>query len=369
MFPPIITFLIVLSLLVFIHEFGHFLAAKKVGIKVEEFGFGYPPKIWGKKIGETIYSLNWIPFGGFVRLLGQEQLEEKKYSRRELKRAFFKQSKKARTLVLLAGILGNFLLGVICFSIIYSKLGIPKKLEFIKVMEVITGSPAQLGGLKKDDKIIKAAGQKVTNLTEFMKIVEENKGKEVILETADRQLSIVPRENPPQNEGRLGVVITDIEMVFYPWWQQPFLGAWEGLKEALSWGLMIFNGVIITILQLFKGITPQVAGPVGIFQLTSAAAKEGILNLIQFVGILSVNLAVLNFLPFPALDGGHLVFVFIGDLLGKKRRAKVEYYVNLAGFIFLISIMMLVTVSDFIKLFKQSAFLINVFSFFQSFFK
>ena len=365
MLPPLITFLIVLSLLIFIHELGHFLAAKKSGIKVEEFGFGYPPRIWGRRMGETIYSINWIPFGGFVKLLGQEKRERKKWSPQEIKRAFFSQSKKAKTIVLLAGIFGNFLLGALCFSIIYSKIGIPTELDYVKVVEVIKDSPAANAGLKRDNKIISIDGESIYSTAGFIKLIEENKGQEIVLQTLENEFHLIPRENPPEEEGRLGIVITDIEMVFYPFWQMPFRGAWEGLKEAFGWSWMILQGIGLTVKQLFHGITPEVAGPVGIFQLTASAAEQGILQLIQFVGILSVNLAVLNFLPFPALDGGHLMFLYIGPLLGKKRREKIENVVNTAGFIFLISLMILVTINDFARLFKDSP----VVEFIKSFFK
>jgi len=364
MVPPLIIFLIVLSLLIFVHELGHFLAAKKSGIKVEEFGFGYPPRIWSKKVGKTIYSVNWIPFGGFVKLLGQERGEKKKWSPQEIKQAFFSQSKKAKTAVLLAGIFGNFLFGVFCFSIIYSKIGIPTELDYVKVVEVIKDSPAANVGLKQDDKIISIDGKSIYSTAGFIELIEENKGQEIVLQTSENEFYLMPRENPPEKEGRIGVVITDIEMAFYPFWQMPFRGAWEGLKEAFGWTWMILQGIGLTIKQLFIGITPEVAGPVGIFQLTASAAEQGILQLIQFVGILSINLAVLNFLPFPALDGGHLMFVYIGPLLGKKRREKIEHIVTTAGFILLISLMILVTINDLSRLFKDSP----IISFLKSFF-
>jgi regulator of sigma E protease len=353
MLPSIVIFLIVLSVLIFIHELGHFLAAKKSGIRVEEFGFGYPPRIWGKRVGETIYSINWIPFGGFVRLLGQEKREKKKWSRKETKRAFFAQSKKRKILVLLAGILGNFFLGTACFSLIYSQLGIPKKLGYVKVVAVVESGPAAKAGLKERSQITAVGEEKISSVEEFVEIIEKNKGQEILVITREGRFPLVPRENPPEEEGRLGVVITDIEMVFYPWWQMPFRGAWEGIKEAMLWSAMVFGGVILTIKQLLMGIPPEVAGPVGIFQLTTAAAEEGILALIQFVGILSVNLAVLNLLPFPALDGGHVLFIFLGGLLSEQKREKVEHIVNTVGFIFLISLMILVTINDFMRLFQN----------------
>ncbi len=352
--PSFIIFLIVLSILIFVHELGHFLVAKRVGIKVLEFGFGYPPRLWGKKIGETIYSLNWIPFGGFVRLLGQEKAEKKHWRPKEKKQAFFAQPKKYKIPVLLAGILGNLFLGIVCFSIIYSRLGIPTPLGYIQVMEVMENSPAASAGLTKGMQIIELDAKKATKIEEFIKVLEEKKGQAVLIRTREQEFKLVPRENPPVGEGRLGVAITDIEMKFYPWWQMPILSAWHGTKEALLWSWLVLSGVILTLKQLFAGVAPEVAGPVGIFQLTTAAAKEGVLELIQFVGILSINLGVLNLLPFPALDGGHLMFTLLGGLIKEEKRERIEHVINAAGFIFLLSLMVLVTVNDLMRLFQNS---------------
>ncbi|MFC1711302.1 RIP metalloprotease [Patescibacteria group bacterium] len=364
MLPPLIIFLIVLSILVFIHEFGHFIAAKKNGIKVEEFGFGYPPRLWGKQIGETLYSINWIPFGGFVRIFGQESHSAKDISVKDKNRAFFAKSKKARALVLVAGALGNFLLGILCFALIYSKIGIPEKLDYVKIAGVTDNSPAKNAGLKEGDKVLAVNGKKTISLSEFIPILEQEKGKEIVLQTQRGDFSVLVRENPPENEGRLGVIITDIEKKFYPWWQMPFRGMWEGTKEALSWGLMIFLGLGYSIKQIFLGVAPEVAGPIGIYQLTTTAAKQGILELIQFVGILSVNLAVINMLPIPAFDGGHLVFLLFGDFLGKKRKDKVEHGINIAGFVIIISLMVLLTANDLIRIFKSSPIIASILSFF-----
>lgn len=357
MLPSIIIFLIVLSLLVFIHELGHFLAAKKSGIMVEEFGFGYPPKIFGIKKGETVYSLNWIPFGGFVKLLGQEAQETEGLSEKLAKRSFYYQPKRVKIIVLIAGILGNFILGIFCFMVIYAKLGIPQDLKYLKIVDIIKDSPAEKAGLQNNDQIFKVNSQIVYYLIDFIKVVEANKGKEVILSTQRGDFTLEARENPPENEGRLGILITDTERRFFPWWQMPIKSCWSGIKEALTWSLLIIQGLIITIKQLFSGIAPEVAGPVGIYQLTSAAAQQGLLELIQFVGVLSVNLAILNLLPIPALDGGHLMFTIFGGLIGSKR-AKVERIFNIIGFTTLISLMILVTINDLIRIFKIS----NLFS-------
>jgi len=353
MLPNAIIFIIVLSILIFIHEFGHFFAAKKLGIKVEEFGFGYPPRLIGKKIGETIYSINLIPFGGFVRLLGQEKGEKKKWKKSELKRAFFTQKKWKRIIVLTAGVLGNFFLGIVCFSYIHSKIGIPQKLGYVKVEQVIKDSPADKAGIKTGAKIIAVDNKTVETIDQLVSAVDEKAGREIQLKTKKQTYKLTPRINPPEGQGKMGIVITDIKMAFYPWWQMPFLGAWEGIKEALSWTIMIVQGMVLTFRQLIAGKAPQVAGPVGIFQLTSTAAQQGFLQLVQFVGILSINLGVLNLLPFPALDGGHVVFVFLGDVLKAKNKEKWEHYINMAGFIILISLMIVITINDFSRLFEN----------------
>ncbi|MGB9706783.1 MAG: site-2 protease family protein, partial [Microgenomates group bacterium] len=255
-----LTFFFILSVLVLVHEFGHLLAAKKAGIKVEEFGFGYPPRIWAKKIGETEYSLNAVPFGGFVRLFG-DPAEGKLVTGKAFKQSFLGKSKKARTAVILAGVLANFLLGVVVFSIIYSISGIPQKTDKIKIVGIAPGSPAQKFGLKEGDVILAVDDQKLTELTKFTKLIEEKKGKEIKLlvgrekdnpclekvlggagfscQDGNLLFWLAPRENPPEGEGPLGVVVSDIEIVKYPFWQMPFRGAVEGIKEAFGWGMLV----------------------------------------------------------------------------------------------------------------------------------
>ncbi|MGB9911008.1 MAG: M50 family metallopeptidase [Microgenomates group bacterium] len=365
----IILSLLVLSILILAHEFGHFLAAKKAGIKVEEFGFGYPPRLFGKKIGETIYSINVIPFGGFVKLYGEE-LEERKKE----KFAFWAKSKKARSAVILAGVFANFLLGIAIFSLVYSFTGIPQKTNKVKIVGISPDSPAQKGGLKVDDVILAVDDEKITNLTEFTKLIQGKKGKEVKLlikrekdnpckekvlggggfscENGNLVFWLIPRETPPEGEGPLGVVVSDVELVRYWWGKTIVLGIWEGLKEAIGWGGLILLSLKKMLGDLFfKGIVPQdVAGPVGVFQVTSQVAKQGILNLLQFTGILSINLAILNVLPFPALDGGRLIFIFYELIFRRRPSAKIEHWVNFLGMVVLIFLILAVTVKDIQRL-------------------
>ncbi|MBU1085065.1 M50 family metallopeptidase, partial [Patescibacteria group bacterium] len=312
----IISFIIILSILVLVHELGHFFVAKKFGIKIEEFGFGYPPRIWGKKIGETIYSLNWLPFGGFVRMLGEDssgQVNNKK----DLKRAFFNQTKKVRIVVLMAGVVMNFLLGVVLFGVIYTKIGIPEQVDYLVVTNVVEGSPAYKAGLKINDKIVN-----VGSMSEFINSVSAHGGEDYELELLDgRKLVVVPRikEETPEGQGSLGVAITNVDMVMYPYWQRPFRGMLTGLKEAIAWGKDIFESLSLMIVKLFKGDVPQdVAGVVGIYQISKNVSSQGLIAVLQFMAILSINLSILNLLPIPALDGGRLLFIAIEAVIKKR---------------------------------------------------
>jgi len=349
-----LAFALVFSILIFIHEFGHFLAAKKSGMKVEEFGFGFPPRIFGLKIGETLYSLNWILFGGFVKIYGQgEEVKEEK------KRSFLAKTKKARALVILSGIIMNFLLAVALFSIIYGKLGIPKASDKISVVDFAKNSPAKEIGLELGDVIL---GFEINNETKtfantenFIKAVDEYRGQKINLKIERQkeqlQFEIVPRtqEETPEQEGPLGVAISSVETVFYPWWKMIFSSIIAGFKEAVSWVILVFSSILISLKQLILGEAPQVAGPIGIYYLTKQAAKEGWLTLFQFTGILSVNLAVLNFLPLPLLDGGWLILIILENFFTRKKIAKLEQKVNIIGIIFFGILMILVTINDFVN--------------------
>jgi regulator of sigma E protease len=347
MFGSILIFILVLSILVLVHEFGHYWVAKRNGIWVEEFGFGLPPRVFGKKIGETIYSVNLFPFGGFVRLHGENEEGISKPNR-----AFSGKSKKVRFAIVIAGVVMNFLLAVFAFAIVYSFSGIPRDMGFVKVVDIAAGSPAQSGGVVVGDVIKKVDGVEVKTVDEFVKKVEEKKGKKTFVELEnDKRLILSPRETPPEGEGPLGVVITTTEIYFPPVWQRPFLGIYYGFKDAIFWGETVIKGFASIVTSLFKGVVPQdIAGPVGIFAVTSEAAKIGVIALINFIGILSVNLAILNVLPFPALDGGRLLFIAIEGIIGKKVLPKVESAIHSVGMIILLLLLLAVTAHDIKRL-------------------
>jgi len=377
MLLTLIVFLFVLSLLILAHEFGHFLMAKRAGIGVEEFGFGYPPRMFAKKIGETTYSINWILFGGFVKLLGEE-LEER-IKERESKKSFWAKSKKARTSVIVSGVLANFLLAIVCFSIVYSFIGIPTRTNRIEVVGIMENSPAVQAGLRENDIILGINGNLIDSVDKFVESVNKEKGKQIAIKVERKEnnpclekvlgvlgfscegdkliLFATPRESPPQGEGALGLIISDTEMKKYPLWQMPFYGTIEGVKEAFTWIGLVFGGIGEMARNLVtKGQIPrEIAGPLGILQITSGVARSGILTILQFIGVLSVNLAVLNILPFPALDGGRLVFVGYELVTRKKPKPKIEHWVNYIGMAFLLFLIILVTINDIARLIETTS--------------
>jgi len=351
MLGSILTAVLVLSFLILIHELGHFIAAKKSGVYVEEFGIGLPPRLFGKKFGETIYSINALPFGGFVKLHGENSLDSIKYP----KRSFLKKSKKIRILIITAGVLMNFFVGILAFSITYSFSGIPRNTGEVKVIEVVPGSPAQISGILVGDIVKKVDENNISDTSKFISLVNGKLDQKVLVEikrtigeqSETKKIRITPRVNPPKNEGPLGVIITATEIYYPPIWQRPFVGIYYGFKEAIFWGITIVQGLFSIIIGLFSGNIPQdVSGPVGIFAITTEAAKYGILSLINFIGIFSVNLAILNIIPFPALDGGRVLFIAIEAITRKKVLPKVENLVHSIGMILLLILLVILTARD-----------------------
>lgn len=355
MIVDLLIFFGVLSVLVLIHELGHFLVARWVGVKVEEFGFGLPPRIWGKRIGETIYSLNYLPIGGFVRLFGEDENPGG-----DTKRAFINKSKRARIAIVVAGVVMNFLLAVGVFSFLYTKLGIPTVTNVVKVVGVALNSPAETVGIKEGDIIRQFKdGVRVEEIKDsgrFISLVAQAKGREIEvgIERVGELIyfNLNPRENPPLGEGSLGIAISSVESKFYPWYEMPFRATYFGVSEAFEWTRMIGSGLggLVSGLITAGRVPADISGPVGIYQVVAQVAKTGYLNLLRLVGILSVNLAVLNILPFPALDGGRLLFIMLEAVFGRKVAPKFERVVHAVGLAILITLILLVTVKDLQKL-------------------
>lgn len=351
-----IIFAVALSTLVLVHEFGHFFAAKKTGVKVEEFGLGLPPKIVGKKIKGTIFSLNWLPIGGFCKLYGEDS-EQKGSS------AFNNKKPWQKMVIVLGGVLMNLIMAVVIFSVVYAILGVPKEVDKVTVIGVAKDSPAEKAGLKENDWIKSVGGVEIKTPNELTNEVGKYKGKNVeLIVVGDvgnglkpfRTLQIEVRENPPAGQGSIGVAISNTEMVPIKWYEI-HKGVAAGFKEAYFWGKIIMQGVGKMVGGLLTGHVPKdVSGPIGMFEATSSIkANQGMLALIHFFGVVSVNLAVVNVLPFPALDGGRILFVFYEMIFRKKANQKFELAVNNVGMLILLMLILLITVGDVGRLIKR----------------
>jgi len=339
MFIGIVFVIIFLSILILVHELGHFLAAKKFGLLVEEFGFGLPPRIWGKKIGETIYSINALPFGGFVKIYGEDNLKEEQ----SRERSFISLKIWQRAIILAAGVFFNFLLGWIVFSIIFS-IGMPSA---VIITDVLKNTPAAEAGLMQGDII-----KRFSTTKELIDFINNNRGKEISLEVERNgeflKVSAIPRINPPEGHGALGIGLADAGLPK----QNIFLSFWEGLKASLSLIITIFMAIIDLIGKTFIGQASleAVTGPVGITKITAQASSMGFVYLLQLLALISLNLTVINIFPFPALDGGRLLFLGIEKIKGSPLNPKFEKWANAVGFALLIFLMVAITIKDIIKL-------------------
>ncbi len=342
----IIRFIIILSILVFVHELGHFAIAKFSGIKVREFGLGFPPKLIGKRYKGTLYSLNALPIGGFVKLYGEDSSVQKERSK-----AYYHKSKLVRAAVVTAGVIMNFLLAVLAFATITWVLGIPTETGQVTVKNVVADSPAQTAKLAPGDIVANVDGQKVTETKQFTEFVNSKKGQEIVL-TINRNgqneiAKLTPRANPPQGQGPIGVSVSSSELRQPPLIKRPFIALREGFNEAVYWIGVTVSGLASVFTEAFKGRAPEgLAGPVGIYKITNQVAEGGILALVSLVGLLSINLAVLNIMPFPALDGGRLFFILVEAITGRRPSEKFEGIVHYIGMIILLTFILAVTFND-----------------------
>ena len=324
-----LTTLFLLVILILGHELGHFLAAKMSGVRVDEFGIGFPPKLFAKKIGETLYTFNLLPFGGFVKIHG----EDKDSAKEEPERSFTNQPFWKQAWIILAGVSANFLIAWIAFSAVLY-IGLPGG---VMLSDVAQGSPADTVGLQPGVII-----EDFESSDDFIAFINENLGQEITINGK----TMIPRENPPEGEGALGVVLTDtgFEGVGF------IESIWLGLKQSvliLGAIFMALGGFIWGALTGdFTGMS-QVSGPVGVFNIVRQAGTLGAVYVTQLLGLISLNLAVLNLIPFPALDGGRLLFISLRKFFGEKIFShKVEAIVNVTGFALLLLLMIIVTIKD-----------------------
>jgi len=340
--------------LVSLHELGHFLVAKKFGVKVEEFGIGYPPRIIGKRIGETFYSLNLLPFGAFVKMPGE--IGESKDPR-----SFSAQSVGRRILIALGGVVTFWIMAAFLFSIVFS-LGAPTVVEDetvtnitdpkVQITSVDSNSPADLVGIKAGDIIKEMSfGEQVevpSTIKEVQDFTNNHLGKEIFL-TVERKgelitLSLIPRITPPTGQGPMGVGLVRTAIKKYPW----YLAPGQGIITTINLTVGIIQGYGQAIVNVIQGIPSgvQMAGPVRVFQMLSYAQQMGLNHFIGFLGMISIYLAIFNILPIPALDGGKIAFLVLEGIRKKPIPKRIEYNITAGFFILLLILMVWVTIND-----------------------
>ncbi|HNW19776.1 MAG TPA: RIP metalloprotease RseP [bacterium] len=372
----VVIFLAVLSVLVVVHELGHFLAARWTGVGVEEFGLGFPPRLIGwfkngrghwRTIGwrpprhrHTIFSLNWIPLGGFVKLHGEDGID-----RPNDPQSFSNKKAGQRILVVIAGVVMNIVLAAIIF-IIGLSVGWPQATnnlgpqarvanQQIAIIEVIPDSPANQAGLQAGDLITSINQQTIASINQLRQLNQESAGQPLNYQIKRQETELDIQVKPQMMDGNnsqytIGAALAESGLVSYAWPR----AIWEGWRlTALS-----LKDIAVGFWQLLNGLfhghnmADQVAGPVGIAVLTGQISSLGFIYLLQFVALLSLNLAFINILPLPALDGGRLLFIAIEKITGHRTKAQIEALVHNIGFILLLSLIILITFQDVSRLLR-----------------
>jgi regulator of sigma E protease len=370
-----IVFILILGLLIFVHELGHFLMARRNGIRAEEFGFGFPPRavgiirdeetkkfkwVWGGKdivSDNTVYSINWIPLGGFVKIKGADTMEPGEDS-------FIGKSAWIRIKVLAAGVVMNFILAWFLISI-GLMIGAPEAIDSIaangnsskiQISDVQTESPASAMGFKIGDEVLKKqkSGLDFAIVKDVQDYISANKGREITLKIkrGDKILSLsgTPRADAPLGQGPLGISLVETTIIKYPWYQ----AIWKGLTTVID----LIGAMVVGLFVLIKNILTtqhagvEVAGPVGIAVMTKQFTSLGLIYVLQFAALLSINLGIINAFPFPALDGGRILFILIEKVKGSPVSQKTEQMFHSVGFVLLILLMLFITFKDVLRFVK-----------------
>ena len=338
-----------LSIIIILHEAGHFLFARRFGVKVEEFGIGYPPRIFSFKKNEVIYSINAIPFGGFVKIVEHDGPN-----------SFSSKSLGKRTIILLAGVVNNALIAFLLFTILFS-IGMPTfalpeayKQDIpsaVTIREIEKDSPASLAGLESGDVILGMerldSFYETTSIGDVQDKTKEFQGKEIQLiiqrEGESIEIGIIPRESPPEGKGYLGVILTDDGVLKYSLFKAP----WQSIRFMGILTQETFTGLGRVFGNLFKhGNIEELTGPVGIMAITTRGFQWGWKYGLYILGLISYAFAIFNLFPIPAVDGGRILFLMIEKIRRKPISQRTEILVNNICFYLLIALLFVVTIKD-----------------------
>jgi regulator of sigma E protease len=379
----IIIFILILSFLILIHELGHYLAALWAKVKVDEFGLGYPPKAWKLfSYKGTDFTLNWIPFGGFVRMQGEEgvsgldeetsELKSDKKNIGKLTGQFYQATTWQKLVIIFAGVTFNFIFGIVALIIVFTNMGIPEPIMEARIGLVAENSPAAEAGLRENTNItgliVEDEEYVINNPDDLISAISDLQGQEIVLITSglcegrvcqddrsEHRVYVRTAEEIPEGQGAIGIAFDQVAFVFYPGFEMIYKSIIHGVTQAMALGWLIVQAFSDILKNLFsRGVVPdEVAGPVGIvhYAQTNGIFSDGWLAMISFAGMLSINLAVINVLPLPPLDGGRAVFAILDALLGKTKTQKAEAIFNYVGYIFLLGLIILITIRDVYRLF------------------
>lgn len=336
----IIATIFVIGLLVFFHELGHFITAKAVGMKVHEFALGFGPKLLSKQGGETLYSLRVIPLGGFNKIAGMDPDEEQDEF------SFNAKPIWARMLVIVAGPLMNFFLPILLFVIIFLGAGIDTPSDAAVIGTVLQDRPAARVGLAAGDRVLSVNDIQIDSWRQFVSIIQVSAGKQLVLaydrDNQKGSVTITPEFDPKANRGIIGVVPLIVN--YRP-------GPLEAVSLACQQVYAIGTSMLSGIGQMITGRAPaDVAGPIGVAQMAGQVAQMGILPLLQFSAFLSINLGLINLLPVPVLDGGHIVTLAVEAVRRKPLSPQKMQYIQMIGFTLLMLLLLLATFKDITRL-------------------
>lgn len=350
----LIVFFLILGIVILVHEFGHFVAAKKTGVPVNEFGIGFPPKIWKKKKGETEYFIGAIPFGGLCAIDGENEEKESIYDSKKTWQKLWICGGGIIMNILFASLLFYFLIGFSGFNftqgMVFSEYEFPfgTQENYPMIVEIQESSPAYNSGIEVGDYIVSINGE---SFSDFQGVINENKGQEIVLRTGNgKEINITPRIEYPEGEGPLGVALGEIAIVNYTGLEKPLVG----FLHSYNMIDYSFSSIGDIFSYAFKNKSPEIigqslAGPVGIFAITKLTLSQGLYEVINLIAILSVAVGITNLLPIPAMDGAKIIFTLLerinNRIFSKKLQIRIESY----GFMFLILLAFVLIIKDFIQ--------------------
>ncbi len=359
----LLPFVVVLGVMIFFHELGHFITAKYFRVKVLKFALGFGPKIVAKEVGETEYSIRYVPLGGFVKMLGEDEGEEdedkdkdsKPLTPDDMERAFNNQHPLKRIAIVAAGPLFNLVLALFLFCGIFLIAG--NYIMTAEIGQVKVDSPADKAGLKEGDVVVSVQGQAIDGWEDLKgRIQKQFEPIKLTVRRAGRlfDVTITPEEGTAINEFGEEIRSAQIGIVAAGKYEAIDLGTWPAIKESFKETWKWIKLTCVVVVKLFQGAVSirTVGGPIMIGQLTGELAEESFSNLIPFMAVISINLGILNLFPIPILDGGVIIFLFIELILGRPVSIRKRELAQKIGLSLLIILMMIVFYNDILRLFQ-----------------